>query len=98
MRRELKDYSFRCSYASLLGFSSCPDEEGTESRMRGMFPSATSSFSSCPDEEGTERVAEGETFIIEDVVSAVVPMRRELKVLEFIKTFWREVRFQQLSR
>jgi len=61
-------------------FSSCPDEEGTESwfsflRRRGK----DESFSSCPDEEGTERLGPGHYQIIVLRVSAVVPMRRELK-------------------
>jgi len=36
-------------------------------------------FSSCPDEEGTESECATAHFTIPELVSAVVPMRRELK-------------------
>jgi len=37
------------------------------------------SFSSCPDEEGTESLRSGFVSCFMSFVSAVVPMRRELK-------------------
>jgi len=40
-----------------------------------------SSFSSCPDEEGTESLTKLNKSILNLCVSAVVPMRRELKAI-----------------
>jgi len=51
------------------------------------------SFSSCPDEEGTERSKPVNTLPVKASVSAVVPMRRELKeffvgwLLTFMSSF-----------
>jgi len=80
MRRELKEHRVRNFLRDLHSFSSCPDEEGTESATIPLAHFAPGrSFSSCPDEEGTESTIEASALTSSRVVSAVVPMRRELK-------------------
>jgi len=82
MRRELKVHAGPGAEPELHSFSSCPDEEGTESPSPGKYYINLSfSFSSCPDEEGTERHFDQRGGGDKDPVSAVVPMRRELKGL-----------------
>jgi len=56
------------------------------------------SFSSCPDEEGTERRARVRLMVNRAVVSAVVPMRRELKGITGKRVEQANSQFQQLSR
>jgi len=99
MRRELKVGLYDKAARSDIGFSSCPDEEGTESsRSREGVGLKKKSFSSCPDEEGTERRACATSVRLAVGVSAVVPMRRELKVSEARQKREEVKQFQQLSR
>gem|GEM_PF-2151023 len=56
MRRELKILNFQVETLNSCGFSSCPDEEGTEKDLHQGGLRYGLRFSSCPDEEGTENL------------------------------------------
>jgi len=61
MRRELKGRVITSRRREVIRFSSCPDEEGTESSgLVQLVDQQQHSFSSCPDEEGTESLADEE--------------------------------------